>query len=341
MDKTPLFKNTNGKEKIFRIFICILAFLALTAAILFMASSIIISENNTNRLLAEAFLSLSQKENDSTNENNSQNVIGGITDSPEITDSPITEANPLAEKVEIVSVDLSTGKTDITNYTSYGINKESLENITLPFRSDLSAPLVLIIHSHPKECYTPEGASEVDATFDYTSEDSEKNIQAVGKAISDTLTSAGIISLHISDTGELGVEGTIKKYRSLYPSIKFVLDVHRDGIATTDGRIVRSDGKIESTPAAQLMLAVGCGYKSELGSWQTSLAAAYELSSTISEKNSSLMRNIIVRPEDLGQAYAPLSLSLYVGTTGNTLNEALTSAKLFAKYYALFIMQTA
>ena len=116
-----------------------------------------------------------------------------------------------------------------------------------------------------------------------------------------------------------------------------MLDVHRDGMYTTDGRIVRTDGKIGTASAAELMFAVGTDTQNSGTNWQTNLAAAYQLTSMITDAEKNIMRSILLRPESLGQQYAPCSLSLYVGTTGNTLSEALTSARFFARYFSIFI----
>ena len=134
------------------------------------------------------------------------------------------------------------------------------------------------------------------------------------------------------------MEATIKRYLKEYPSIRFVLDVHRDGIYTTDGRIVKTNGSVANTPAAELMLAVGTNAANGGSDWQGNLAAAYRVSELITSAEKNIMRKILLRPESLGQQVAPCSLSLYVGSTGNTLSEALTSARFFARYYAIFIL---
>ena len=169
--------------------------------------------------------------------------------------------------------------------------------------------------------------------------DKKNNIFAVGEAIADLLSASGIGVIHISEE-VTNPEKTIKEYREAYPSIHFVLDVHRDGMYTTDGRIVRTDGKINQAPAAELMLAVGTNAENGGSDWQGNLAAAYQLSGMITEAEKQIMRKTLLRPESLGQQYAPCSLSLYVGTTGNTLSEALTSARFFARYYAIFILSS-
>ncbi len=333
MDKKPNekkkpFQTPEGREKIFRIAICVLAILALSAAITYMIRGIILDTNATKRLLAEAFMAIDKGDDDKD-----RPVSGNSPD--ESTPTPDSSDKDPAVTVEIVSADLSSPKIGITNYTSYGINEEALSTHPLSYRFSAAEPLVLILHSHPEEGYTPAGLSAVDIAFGFVEKDKNQNIFAVGEAVAEVLTAAGIPTLHAPDS-DGDVEKTVTKYRALYPSIQFVLDLHRDGVYTTDHRIVRSDGKSGGLPAAQLMFAVGTGS----AGWQDNLAAAWQISELIAASQKSVMRDILLRPEDLKQSFAPSSLTLYVGTTGNTLSEAVTSARLFAKYYAIFILQT-
>ncbi len=329
MDKKPSFKTPEGREKIFRICICAVAILALSAAITYMIRGIILDTNATKRLLAEAFMAIDRGEEGESSDKQP------TTSDPEDTSDVPSDDLP-TDTVELVSVDLSSPKPGISNYTSYGINEEALSSHSFSFSLSTS-PLVLILHSHPEECYAPDGASAVDAAFGFTSSDKSKNVFAVGEAVAEVLTAAGIPTLHVSDDSG-NVQEIVTKYRALYPSIHFVLDLHRDGVYTTDNRIVRSDGKSGGSPAAQLMLAVGTGQGN--AAWQDNLAAAWQISELISASQNKIMRKILLRPESLQQEYAPLSLSLYVGTTGNTLSEAVTSARLFAKYFAIFLLQS-
>ncbi|MBR6768271.1 MAG: stage II sporulation protein P [Clostridia bacterium] len=332
--KTP--HNQTDREFVFRIIICAVAVLALSAAITFMIRGIVLDANATKRLMAEAFMSY-QTETPKTPEETTENQPPVTTAEVPPTAETTTPPGVLEESISLVSASLSQNKAGINNYTSYTVDENALLNHKFEFYTGKSSPIVLILHSHITECYAPNGASAVSATFNFESTDRTENIFAVGEALAEVLSASGIGVIHATEEAS-NAEELIAEYRTAYPSIRFVLDVHRDGIYTTDGRIVRTDGKIADSPAAELMLAVGTDSANGGSDWQKNLAAAYQLSSMITEAEPNLMRNILLRPEGLGQQYAPSSLSLYVGTTGNTLTEALTSARFFARYYAIFIL---
>ena len=330
--KTPQ-ANTN-REFIIRIFVCTVAVLALSTAITFLIRGIVMDSNATKRLLAEAFMSY-ESESPKTPETTKE--VEALITSPTITPAETTAKPEQEDRIALVSASLSQNKASINNYTSYAIDEIALRNYRFEFYTDTSAPIVLIIHSHINECYAPEGATTVDSGFSFVNSERTQNIFAVGEVIAEVLRASGIGVIHATEEAT-DQESLIAAYRNAYPSIRFVLDVHRDGMYTTDGRIVRTDGKIDSTPAAEIMLAVGTNSANGGSDWQKNLAAAYQLSYMISEAEPKIMRSILLRPEALGQQYAPSSLSLYVGTTGNTLSEALTSARFFARYYAIFIL---
>lgn len=334
--KPPKPQQGNNREFVFRIIICAIAVLALSTAITFMIRGIVMDANATKRLMAKAFMSYESNFPSTPETTKTDSTTPITTQSPapaETTQAPKKNEN----SISLVSASLSQNKATINNYTSYTVDENALKNQEFEFYTGKNTPVVLIIHSHITECYAPNGASSVSSTFNFESQDRTQNIFAVGEAIADVLSASGIGVIHATEEAS-NAESLITEYRTAYPSIRFVLDVHRDGMYTTDGRIVRTDGEIANTSAAEIMLAVGTDSAGSSSNWQKNLAAAYQLSSMITEAEPKIMRSILLRPEGLGQQYAPSSLSLYVGTTGNTLSEALTSARFFARYYAIFIL---
>lgn len=306
------------------------ALVALLVALIVLVNGAIRQEQETHRLLAEAFGAARGSE-----------IAPPATTIPkELTDPPVTEeAEPAPVSVDIVSVDLSQTPCGISNATSYGVDKDALTDMLLSYHPEGGGPWVLILHSHANESYAPEGVSSVSGTFSFTSDLRNETVFAVGEALADVLRAAGIGVIHADDTDKT-TEAIIRKYRQVYPSLTYVLDLHRDGIVTTDNRIVRSDATIGDLPAAQLMLAVGADTASGgREGWQKDLAAAQQLADLISQSEPGLMRSTFLRPESLGQTGAPCIMNLYVGTTGNTLSEAIASVRLFAKYYAIFILR--
>ncbi len=309
------------QEKLLRILVCLLAVIALLTAFTYMLFEIVKDSNATKRLLLEAFL-------DSDKEVVATTASTGETAEPS---TSVTEA-PLYR--ELATADLSVTTPTVENFTSYVIDTNALLSYQFPKHLFDTRPMILIYHSDPTASYFPQGKDQVSSNYLFQSD--TDNVITVGNALADVLSSAGIASIHLTES-ITDIESTLEAYRDTYPSIRYCLDLRRDGIYTTDGRIVRSEGKIDKTPAAQLMLCVGTGSAGNLN-WQKNLAGAYQLAAMLINASPTLTRPILLRPETLGQQSEIQHLTLFVGTTGNTVNEATASARVFARYLALFIL---
>lgn len=315
------------RDRVLRIALCIVALAALLTAFTYMLFEIVTDVNTTQKLMLEAFLATEKELTTNTS-----------TAADETTQKdPITEEIPTKNERESVNVDLSDETLKIQNATSYAIDEDALAAFTFEKHLFDTRPMILIFHSDPAASYWQEGKTSVQSSHPFRDNDPERTVVAVGRAIADVLSSAGIASLHItepiSDSAAL-----VKEQKTLYPSLHYVLDVRRDGIYTTDGRIVKSDGKIGSEAAAQILFATGCDIGGAGLSWQKNLAAAYRLSELLHKAEKRTLRPILLRPEALNQQDGIIHLTAFIGTTGNTVSEAITSARFFARYLAIFIL---
>lgn len=316
-----------NRETIFRFLVAALAILALLSSIVYMLYEIVTDINKTERLLLEAFLA------------EEKDVFTTVTEqTPPKTDPPESEeASPLFRYP--VSVDLSIGASEngkhLQNSTSYQVDEKALDEFQFEKHLFDTRPMILIYHTNPSESYWKENETRVSVSHTFTSTLSEETVVSLGKTVTDVLSSAGIASIHMTDP-VADIEKTLAEYRLLYPSIRYCLDIRRDGIYTTDGRIVKSKGTLDGKAAAQLMLAVGCGDGNL--SWQKNLAAADRIADMMTSAEASMVRTTLLRPESLGQQDETLHLTLFVGTTGNTHKEATAAARFFARYLALFIL---
>ena len=86
----------------------------------------------------------------------------------------------------------------------------------------------------------------------------------------------------------------------------------------------------EGTVASQVMLLVGTD-ESGLAhpNWRENLALALYLQNAVNSGNPTLMRPIALVPQRYNQHLTPGSLILEVGSSGNTLREALAAIRLF------------
>lgn len=109
-----------------------------------------------------------------------------------------------------------------------------------------------------------------------------------GAEMARVLNAAGINTLH--DTTLYDAPGYtssyqrsragVQDYLARYPSIKIVLDVHRDAIEDSDGTRVKPVCEIDGESTAQVMVIAGCdnGGSAALPNWRLNLrfAAAWE-----------------------------------------------------------------
>lgn len=204
------------------------------------------------------------------------------------------------------------------------------------------APQVLIVHTHGCEAYSMPPGEEYAASDDHRTLDESKNVLRVGDEIAQVLETAGIGVLHdrtlhdypsYSGAYNRSLE-TVQQYFARYPSLVYVLDVHRDAVADADGNQYKLLCA-EEPAAAQMEFVIGSdGGGLEHGRWRENLKLACAVQSTLLRDHPTLMRPIIVRNSRYNQQVSTGALLLEVGTAGNSLDEALTAARLFARGFA-------
>ncbi|MBQ9973711.1 MAG: stage II sporulation protein P [Oscillospiraceae bacterium] len=201
-------------------------------------------------------------------------------------------------------------------------------------------PHVLILHSHATEAYTPEGEDVYTPSDPYRTTDCNYNTVRVGEEIARTLRSHGLEVIH--DTTLYDYPSYNEAYdRSLaaaqrwlaqYPTIQVVLDVHRDALVGEDESIYKAISVENGQQAAQVMLVVGTdGTDKYHPLWQENLTFALHLQRQLLDDHETLARPMVLRASRFNQHLRTGSLLVEVGTHGNTLEEALLGARLFAE----------
>ena len=205
-----------------------------------------------------------------------------------------------------------------------------------------TGPQVLIIHTHATESYTMPAGSEYEASDTFRTTDTRCNMVRIGDEMEQVLTAAGIGVVHDRslhdypsysgsyDRSLKAIEGYLEKY----PTISFVLDVHRDAVQDANG----NQFKLlcgEDKNAAQLEFVIGSnggGLSHDL--WRENLKLACAVQETLHADYPTLMRPITVRNSRYNQFKTTGSLLVEVGTAGNSLEEAVNGARLFAAGFA-------
>lgn len=234
----------------------------------------------------------------------------------------------------------------IKNETSYQVNTQELLAESLSFDMNGAGPKVLIVHTHGSESYTSENTDfYIQGTGDRNT-DTEFNVVHVGDEMTKVFEAAGVEVIHDrtmhdqpSYNGSYASSlAAIQKYVEEYPSIQVVLDIHRDAIVYGDGTKAKVVTEINGKETAQLMFVVGTNAGGLThDNWRENLKFAVKLQNAINKKYPSLMRGINLRRERFNGHMTRGSLIIEVGTSGNTLEEAVRGATLAAGVIADFL----
>lgn len=242
------------------------------------------------------------------------------------------------------------GQTCISNATDYDLEPESLR---MPFAAALSAtesgPQILIVHTHGSEAYTPVKTEGIVWSGDHRTTDSRYNVVRVGDEMAEVFGAAGIAVLHDrtlydypSYTGAYDRSlAAIENYLSQYPSIRFVLDVHRDAVEDTKGNQYKVISELQDgSAAAQLSLVVGSGGSgSPHPNWRENLKLAVAIQERILSEEQTLMRPILLRNIRYNQHVTTGSLLVEVGAAGNAPEEAVLAGRVFAQQMAALLKE--
>lgn len=248
--------------------------------------------------------------------------------------------------IPIVPRDLSLidyGKAFHYNDTPYTLAPDALPATqgSIPAAAAVGEVSVLILHTHATEAYSPDGATYYDpATTLARSEDPTQSVVAVGAVLAELLNESGIVTLHSTVLHDLEsykdsynrAAQTIAAYLAQYPSIRLVIDVHRDSIMTSSEQLVRPVTLADGEAVAQVMCVVGSDAAgADYDDWQQNFALAVRLREALNAAHGNLCRPVYVKKSTYNQQYAPASLLLEIGSSGNTLEEAKRAAALVAR----------
>lgn len=227
----------------------------------------------------------------------------------------------------------------INNQTDLSVDVASLLSAPLEF-TETDGPLVLIVHTHTSESYTPSEKYNYIPSETDRSQDTNFNMVSVGREVYALLCEAGINTIHDESINDYpSYNGSynktlklIESYTQKYPSIQIVLDIHRDAIVKSDGTKIKVSADVPGVDASQVMLVVGTD-QSGLShpTWKKNMSFALKLQYKMNELYPTLARPVNLRKQRFNQHTAPGALIVEVGTNGNTLDEAKEGAKLFAR----------
>ena len=212
------------------------------------------------------------------------------------------------------------------------------------FAASLSddAPQVLIVHTHGSEAYTMPKGQEYAPTGTCRTADNSVNMIRVGDEIAAVLSSYGISVLHdrvlyddpAYDGAYERAADAIRGYLEKYPTLSFVLDVHRDAIEDKAGHQYKVITR-EDPSCAQISFVMG----SNNDHWLENVKLAVAVQQRLTDTSPTLMRPMTLRNSNYNQHLTTGSMLVEIGTAGNSLSEALRAAQLFAVGFAQVITE--
>ena len=279
------------------------------------------------------------------------------TEAPPDTETPAvaedTKEAPVAETAHesntypieyesLANFDLTT---DLFNETSYspdlpavsakkcGVGK--LKELQGKYGAD--APVVLIVHTHGTEAYSNGVSYSADESF--RTEDASQNVVAVGDVMETVLRAEGIGVIHSREMFDRSSYSesysnsyaAVASFLAEYPSISYVIDVHRDSVFRQNGACVATDATVCGEPSAQVMIVVGTDEGgANHPTWEKNLSLAMNVQSAMASLEPSVPRKVDLRSAAFNQGLSSGSLLFEIGSCGNTLSEAKRAAAVAA-----------
>ncbi len=213
--------------------------------------------------------------------------------------------------------------------------------LTQPLQWDLrgSEPTVLIVHTHTTESYTKSPGESYEESASFRTLDEAYNMISVGDRVAQLLTQQGITVIHDrslhdypSYNGSYGDARTaIRGYLEKYPTIRLVLDLHRDASGDIDNQL-RTHATVDGKDSAQLMLVIGTNASGRTHpNWEQNLSLGLKLHTQWERICPGITRPLTLREQRFNQDLLSGALIIEVGAAGNTHAEALIAADILAQ----------
>ena len=235
----------------------------------------------------------------------------------------------------------------IENRPGLALDVAALAEAQLTLSLPEEGPQVLIVHTHGSEAYTPDGGDTYVATGECRTTDTTKSVVRVGDEIAKVLTEMGLTVVH--DTGLYDYPeyngaydrslAAVENWLAQYPSIQVVLDVHRDALIGADGTVYKPITTINGEKCAQVMLVMGSNALYDHPNWLENLSLAVKVQKEMNTLWPTLARPIGLRENRYNQQTAPGAMLVEIGSHGNTLQEALAAARMFARALGAVLLE--
>ncbi len=238
---------------------------------------------------------------------------------------------------------------EIMGQCNYDVDKLALLQQPCRMNFHQDGPTVLIVHTHTCEAYAQEADRKYTEDATARTRDPNFSVVRVGKELAETLEAHGISVLHDTSINDYpsfngaysNALGKIEAWLEKYPSIQMVIDLHRDAVVDANGVPLSPTVTVDGEEAALMMLVVGTDEGGlDHPNWRDNLSWALKLQVVLNRSYPGLCRDLNLRTERFNQHATSGSLLVEVGSSGNTLQQALHTARLLGEGLAELIQLT-
>lgn len=242
----------------------------------------------------------------------------------------ISSQIPIIESYEEDDVNISSEEEkEIYNITtSKPLNNDQVEVSNLN-----SEPLVLIYHTHTTESYTSSSKTQIDYCSYCRSLKEEYNMVAVGSEIAKAIEEGYRINVihdttvHDYPSYEKSYSNSLKTIQSnleKYPSIKYVFDIHRDGLSDNTKNQKRYQAVINDIDYAKIMIVIGMNHENSSKNSAFADVVYNKINSAYPELTISTLKRSTAK---YNQFVRDNALLFEVGSNLSTLEEAKASGE--------------
>lgn len=228
---------------------------------------------------------------------------------------------------------------EIRNQCGYDADVSAMLLSELQWDLTKNGPAVLIVHTHATESYTKTAGNPYTESSAYRTLDTQYNMVSIGSRIAEALRAGGIEVIHDttlhdhpSYTAAYGnSRAAIEDYLQQYPSIRVVLDIHRDAADLEAGQLT-TEAVVDGKHSSQLMMVVGTDANGLYHpSWTENMALAIKLTALLEKRWPGLTRPISFRSQRFNQDLSTGAMLVEVGAAGDSHEQALTAADALAE----------
>ena len=231
------------------------------------------------------------------------------------------------------SFNVQYGAVKIKNQTSYTLTEEMMNpDMTIDNKN------IILFHTHSCESYTSSEKYSYTPTGNFRTTDLQFTVTNVGTELQNQLQKYGYSVTHDTSYHDYpSYNGsytnslkTVQNILQTYPA-DIIIDVHRDAIGSRPD--YAPTVKIgENDYAAQLMFVIGTNAGGLWHpNWNQNLKFAIKVQQVAEEMYPGLFKPIMLTESRYNQHTGKYASIIEVGSTGNTMEQSLTSMKYLAK----------